>query len=315
MAATDMRWEELTIAVIGGDERDPVIARHAAATGATVRAYGLPWPEGGVPGVSREDSAAEAAEGARYCLFPIPVGVEAEDVLYAPHAPEPIRVDDALLGLLAPGAHIFLGLENPTLRALADRSGVGLHEYNPDQELMFLRAPAIVEGAIAAAIENTDITIHAAEVCVVGFGIVGSVLVRTLIALGARVHVVARNPIQRAGAYAIGATPHTPEELPALAPSLSMIFSAVPARIVGREVLEVLPKGSLVLDIATSPDRADLELAEQLGHRAVWARGLGKRAPITVGASQWMGLRRRIEEIEAEREGSGTTTSEEGALT
>jgi dipicolinate synthase subunit A len=33
----------------------------------------------------------------------------------------------------------------------------------------------------------------------------------------------------------------------------------------------------------------------------VWARGLGRRAPITVGQSQWMGLRRYIEEIERER--------------
>jgi dipicolinate synthase subunit A len=70
-------------------------------------------------------------------------------------------------------------------------------------------------------------------------------------------------------------------------------------------VLELLPRGSLVLDIAPPPDHADLDLASELGHRAVWARGLGRRAPITVGRSQWTGLRRSIEEIEragAERE-------------
>lgn len=294
---TGVRWEDLTIAIIGGDEREPEIARLAATTGATVRAYGFPWPDDGVPGAGLEATPAAAAKGAQYCFFPIPLGVE--DILYAPHASEPIRVDDELLGLLAPGAHIFLGREHASLRAVADRMGVTLHEYDPDQELMLLRGPAIVEGAIAAAIANTDVTIHAAEVCVVGFGNIGAILVRTLLGLGARVHVAARNPIQRAGAYAQGARPHTLEELPDLAPSLSMIFSTVPAKVVGREVLERLPKGSLVLDIAPPPDHADLELAEELGHRAVWARGLGKRAPITVGASQWMGLRRRIETIEA----------------
>jgi len=77
-----------------------------------------------------------------------------------------------------------------------------------------------------------------------------------------------------------------------------MVFSTVPARVVGREVLERLPRGSLVLDIAPPPHHADLDLAAELGHRAVWARGLGRRAPVTVGNSQWMGLRRRIEEIE-----------------
>jgi dipicolinate synthase subunit A len=29
----------------------------------------------------------------------------------------------------------------------------------------------------------------------------------------------------------------------------------------------------------------------------VWARGLGSRAPVTVGASQWSGVRPRIEQV------------------
>ncbi|HYZ46208.1 MAG TPA: serine carboxypeptidase, partial [Actinomycetota bacterium] len=92
---------------------------------------------------------------------------------------------------------------------------------------------------------------------------------------------------------------------PELAPSIDMVFSTVPAQVVDREVLERLPTGALVLDIAPPPHHADLEAAAELGHRAVWARGLGKRAPITVGRSQWMGLRRFITEIErARREGT-----------
>ena len=89
------------------------------------------------------------------------------------------------------------------------------------------------------------------------------------------------------------------ERLPELAPHLSMIFSTVPARIVDRHVLEGLPRGSLVLDIVPPPDRSDLELAASLGHRVVWARGLGRRAQITLGGSQWFGIRRMIEEIES----------------
>jgi dipicolinate synthase subunit A len=149
------------------------------------------------------------------------------------------------------------------------------------------------------------VTINDADVVVVGHGNIGSLLARRLLALGARVHVAARNAIQRAAAYADGCRPLTLEELPDLAPSLAMVFSTVPARVVDRAVLERLPAGSLVLDIAPPPDHADLELAERLGHRAVWARGLGRRAPITVGASQWAGLRSRIEALEAERDEGG----------
>jgi dipicolinate synthase subunit A len=292
-------WQERRIALIGGDERDPQIARLAAATGASVHAFGLPWPGEGVPGVTLAPTAHAAAAGADYLLLPIPLGVGLE--VYAPHAPEPIVADQRLLGVLAPGAHLFCGRATPELRRATEAAGVEVHEYDPDRELMLLRGPAIVEGALYQAIGHTDVTINDARVVVVGYGNIGSLLARQLRGLGAKVHVAARNPVQRAAAYADGATPLPLEDLPALAPSLDMVFSTVPARVVGREVLERLPRGSLVLDIAPPPNHADLELAARLGHRAVWARGLGRRAPVTVGASQWMGLRRRIEEIEGRR--------------
>jgi dipicolinate synthase subunit A len=298
-------WELRRIAVIGGDERDPEIARLAAESGADVSAFGVPSPDIGIPGVRLDATARAAAAGADYLFLPIPMGVGHH--VYAPDAPEPVVVDAALLSALAPGAHVFVGRATPELRGAVKEAGVALHEYDADRELMLLRAPAIVEGAIKLAIEHTDVTIHDANVAVVGYGTIGSLLARRLRDLGGRLHVAARNPVQRAAAHADGARPHPLEELPDLAPSLEMVFSTVPAPVVGREVLERLPRGSLVLDIAPPPDHADLDLARELGHRAVWARGLGRRAPVTVGQSQWMGLRRFIEDIErarADREAS-----------
>jgi dipicolinate synthase subunit A len=43
----------------------------------------------------------------------------------------------------------------------------------------------------------------------------------------------------------------------------------------------------------------DRDAITALGLRAVWARGLGSRAPVTVGRSQWSGIRRRIEALGA----------------
>jgi dipicolinate synthase subunit A len=297
-----VEWAKLRIGVVGGDERDPEIARLAAETGATVTAFGIPWPPQGVPGVQAADSAAGAVDGANYLFFPIPLGVGA--VLYAPHVAEPIVVDEGLLSKTAPGAWLFCGRIRDEIRAAADAAGVHVHEYDPDRELMLLRGPAIVEGALQLSIEATDVTINDAEIVVIGFGNIGQLLARTLRGLGARVHVAARNPVQRAAAYADGLLPLPLEELRDLAPSLDMVFSTVPATVVDRPFLERLPTGTLVLDIAPPPDHADLDAAAELGHRAVWARGLGKRAPITVGWSQWTGLRRFVTEIErAKRDG------------
>jgi len=295
-----MSVDGLVVAVVGGDEREREIARLAARAGARVRAYGFSWPKSGIPDVALAAEAAAAMGGARYALFPVP-GLAPDGSLFAPAAPAPIVPDERLLGVLAPRAHLILGAADERLRATAARLEIGVHEYEADRELMLLRGPAIVEGAIGVAIEHTDVTIHSAEVAVVGHGTIGSLLVQGLLALGARVHVAARNPAQRAAAYASGARPLPLEELPALAPRLAMLFSTVPARVVGADVLEQLPAGSLVLDLAAPPGGVELDTARALGHRAVWARGLGRRAPVTVGASQWLGIRRRIEAIEARR--------------
>lgn len=289
-----------TIAVIGGDEREQEIARLAAATGATVTAYGFPWPAEGIEKVTLASSAREALTGADYALFPIP-GQADDGTLFAPESPEPILPDSELLSVMNEQAAIILGWPDKGLSEAAKSLDITLSEYEHDVELMLLRAPAIVEGALQAAIENTEVTIHNNDVLVVGHGNIGRVLARTLVLLGARVHLAARNPVQRADALSAGCVPHTLEEIPTLAPHMRMVFSTVPHPVVTADALALLPKKSLVMDLSAPPGGVDLAAAERLGHRAVWARGLGRRAPITVGASQWSGISRRIQELEKEK--------------
>jgi dipicolinate synthase subunit A len=80
-----------------------------------------------------------------------------------------------------------------------------------------------------------------------------------------------------------------------------MLFSTVSAPVVDRGVLVELAKGSLVMDLAAPPGSVDLVAAEELGLRGIWARGLGRRAPVTVGRSQWIGILKRIVELEEKR--------------
>jgi dipicolinate synthase subunit A len=296
-----MNLAGIRIAVVGGDEREQEIARLAATEGADVAAHGFPWPEGGIEGVTRAASAMEAMRDARYALFPIP-GIAADGSLFAPSAPKPIVPDDALLAELAPGAHVILGAADERLRAAAAATGAALHEYEGDEALMLERGPAIVEGALQQAIANTRVAIHGSPVVVVGHGTIGGLLARTHVLLGAHVTVVARNPVQRAAARAVGADAAPLDELPAVAARAAMLFSTVPAAVVGRDALAGMARGSLVMDLAAPPGGIDLDAAKERGLVAVWARGLGRRAPITVGASQWGGIRRRIQAIEEGQE-------------
>ena len=285
------------IAVVGGDYREQEIARRAAAAGAVVRAYGLPWPERGIAGVTPCRDPGEAMRAAHYGLLPIP-GIAEDGSLYAPHAPRPIIIGRELLGGMAAGAHLILGTADHSLREAAQATGVGIVEYEQDRELMLRRGPTIVEGALQRIIELTEITIHGSTIGVVGQGTIGSLLTRTLVLLGAEVLVAARNPVQRAEAEVTGATAVPLDQLPQHAHRLDMLLSTVPVQVVGEDVLAAMPAGSLVMDLAAPPGGVDLQRAAELGHVTSWARGLGTRAPVTAGASQWDGIRERIEQIE-----------------
>ena len=291
-----MSWKNTTIAVVAGDAREQEIARCAVRAGATVRAYGFPWPEEGIEGVYHARDAADALKGADIALFPIP-GITAEGALFAPTCPDKIiPTHDMLAGMNKP-AHIILGWADGNLKGHCEALGITLHEYEWDVDLMLLRGPAIVEGVLKVIIENTQITIHKSNICLVGQGTIGSLLTNTLVGLGAHVHVAARNPVQRAAAYAAGAESLTLEQLPEFLPKMDVVIGSVPKRLLDRDQLKLLPKHALLVDVAAPPGTIDREAAAELGLKAIWARGMGARAPITVGRSQWSGISRRIEGI------------------
>jgi len=127
--------------------------------------------------------------------------------------------------------------------------------------------------------------------------LVGDGAFEALANIGKFVKLTVKLTEQRAAAYVAGATPHELADLPGLAPRLDLLFSTVPTRVVGEDVLARLPKSALVVDLAAPPGGVDFDAAKRLGINAIWGRGLGSRAPVTVGASQWGGIRARIEKI------------------
>ena len=78
-----MDWNKVSIAIVGGDRREQEIARCAAETGASVRAYGFPWPDEGISGVVHESNASDCFEKADFALFRLP-GIAPDGALFAP---------------------------------------------------------------------------------------------------------------------------------------------------------------------------------------------------------------------------------------
>jgi dipicolinate synthase subunit A len=297
----------LTVAVVGGDARDVEILRLLQRAGASVRAYGLPAEAEGILGAPQAATAEEAAVGADILLGPVPL-MGMDDSVYAPAAPKKVFLTKEALRGLEPDGLVIIGKASAGLKRLADEVGIRVREYEHDDELMVLRAAAVAEGAVGVAIEHTAITLHGASVLLLGFGRIGATLGRTLYDLRARCRVAARNPVQLARALDLGLEPVPLHQLDEALPQADIVFNTVPARLLDGGRLKLLPAHALVIDLAAPPGGVDLDEAKRLGVRAVWARGLGGRAPVTVGRSQWKGVRRIIlEDLVARRHRAGET--------
>lgn len=285
-------WTGLKVAVIGGDLRETEIAQIAAAQGATVRTFGCPPPPPRSP-VEVADSLEDVLRDTQIAILPVPL-IASDGSIYAPLASQPILITAELLSLMAAQPQVITGRADQALRAAASASGVQLHEYEGDTDLMLLRAPAIAEGAIKVAIERSPVTIHGSDIGVAGFGRIAAALTRALVALNSHVHVFARRAEARAAAYALGAAPHEFAEIPEVFPRLQVLYNSVPSRIITRDELSHLQSGRLVVDLAAPPGGIDLDAAKELGLDPFWARGLGASAPRTVALSQWTGIDRIV---------------------
>ncbi len=278
------------VAVVGGDSRELEIVRLMKVEGMEVRAIGLPTRAAAALGRPQEPSVGDAVAGARAVVCPIP-GLGAGDSIFAPHWPEQLYLGPQDLARCARPGVVIMGTASPSFKANVAAAGLTLREYEQDDELMILRSRAIAEGAIRLAIEHTDVTLHRAKTFLLGFGRSSFTLCEVLLALGASLTVVARNPAQLARAWEMGAEVLELKDLPEAIGSARIIFNTIPALVVDEPVLARTAKDALIIDMSAPPGGVDHEAAGRLGRHVVWARGLGSRAPVSVGRIQWKGIR------------------------
>jgi len=276
--------------VLGGDARETETLRLLKKHGAVIEAYGCPPGAEAVLGRPQAASLEQALQGANLIILPIPLPA-LDGKLYAPESPQPIYLDNETLKPAA-SAILITGVATPAVKTAAVELGLHLHEYERDEELMMLRAPAIAEAAVCVAIQNSLVTIHQSNVLIVGFGRIGSVLGNLLAAMHAHCYTATPLPIERARAYQAGFNVHGLNELPQLIGEMAIVFSTVPTTVVTRDVLARVAPDAVVIDMAAPPGGVDHAAAKELGVKCIWARGLGRFAPRTVAASQWMGIQR-----------------------
>lgn len=285
MTAKERDLEGKILAIVGGDRREQEIARQAVRSGATVRICGFPLPIEGIAGVSVAASPREAVMEAEILLLPLP-GMTGPAV-FAPDAAEPVIIDQAVLSMMRAGGLVLGGSATAAFEELIAACGLKFMGYEHNEAGRIARAPAIVEGAIARIVGETQRTINGANVVQIGYGVVGRQLAGALRALGARTAIVARSRIRQEEAKACG---HLSASDPADVGYLreaDLLINTVPARVIDEALLSKIPESCLVLDLASPPGGVEQEAAARTKRRVVWARGLGATSPVSVAHAQW----------------------------
>ena len=111
--------------------------------------------------------------------------------------------------------------------------------------------------------------------------------------------VAARRPVQRAMAEELGLLAVPLTDLAAAAAAFDTVVNTIPAPVLTAAVLAALPKGCLIVDLASKPGGTDFAAARRLGHTALHALSLPTVwAPETAGEA----LARTVQTILQERE-------------
>ena len=272
-----------TAAVIGGDGRALYAAKELCAAGINCRIYGLEKEGKGLcAGIAGGCSApyllAETLEGAEAALFPIPVTRDGEHI-ETPLSGAAITVGEAA-ELLPAGCEVYGGRLPEALK----KSGRWT-DLLESEEFAALNALPTAESAIALAALRYGGVLEGSACAVVGYGKIGRVLTKKLLALGAAVTVYARRAESRAAAFEAGARAKGPEELTRGASAAQMIFNTAPAQLLTEEGARGLDEAAVYIELASPPYGATPGARALLGERLLQAPGLpGRYSPAYAGA-------------------------------
>jgi len=265
--------------VVGGDLRQAKLAQLLQNDGHSVHTYALEQAQ--IPHLEPEFDLTRI-QFADCVILPLPVTADGT------HLNTPLSENRFLLSqfldVLHPGQLLCAGRVDETFSAMAQERNLLLQDYFTREELAVANAVPTAEGAIQIAMEELPITLHGARTLVIGFGRLGKLLAHRLTALGAKVSVSARKWSDLAWAEAYGYGIEQTDYLDGWLCPYSLIINTVPAPVLNRLRLSELEPNCLVIDLASKPGGVDLDAAQQLGVKVIWALSLpGKVAPVTAG--------------------------------
>ncbi|MBQ4075741.1 MAG: hypothetical protein IJD39_11140 [Clostridia bacterium] len=196
------------------------------------------------------------------------------------------------LSALPKGQKLLCGLTNPAFDQMAKEKEWQLFRILSDE--LYIRENALLsaEGALFYAMRASDRAIRDLHCLVVGYGRIGKALTQFLRSLGAEVTVAARRKESREEA---GANSISIDDIKDLLPAIPLIFNTVPAPVIDKNMLSLVPEDGLLMELASLPYGIDLAAAHEMGLRAWGEWGIpGRYCPGSAAHIQFDYLKREV---------------------
>ena len=269
-----------TFAVIGGDLRCAYLAGLLAADGYKVISSGFDSTDL-PPCVTGCTNPSQAVSLADFIILPVPVSTDGSTI-NAPFSRVRISIDQ-VLSAIKPNQRMVGGAITEEIRDEVEKRGLKIDDYLKREEMAIYNAVPTAEGAVQLAMEELPVTINGANCLITGYGRIGRMLSRLLVALGANVTVAARKVSDLAWADSHGCRSVELAKL-SQAGDFDVIFNTVPFPIFNHDVLSKLDKNTLLIDLASRPGGVEFNAAAELQIKTIWALSLpGRVAPKTAG--------------------------------
>lgn len=263
----------MRICIAGGDKRMLTVADMLFAEGYECTIFGFDHDICPKNGLEYTQDIGYATGSSKAILMPFPC--LKNGFLNTPFSNRRTELDSIFS--FDNGNRLFLGGRLP-------KAGDNIIDYSAHEDFLWYNAVPTAEGAVAIAMEELDITVHGAEITVVGYGRIGSYLTHILHSMGAKVTIVARNIKSRTSAEILGVNAVGFEDIEAPLSCADIVFNTVPGKVLGENELAFLRPGTAIIDLASLPGGADEKECLRHGIRLIRALGLpGKVAPSTAG--------------------------------
>lgn len=145
--------------------------------------------------------------------------------------------------------------------------------FDYDEVAIYNSIPT-AEGVIFNVIKNTEITIHQAEILVIGSGRTGITIARDLALLGAHVTVTFRKKKDEARLFEMGLNPIHVDLMVEDLKHYDVIVNTVPAMVLDEQALNNVQSECYIIDVSSKPGGVDFDYAKQIGIQAELAGSL-----------------------------------------